>query len=151
MSKKRTKTLIIIAFILIAALSISLIVAFTRIDKGIKTRDISWTEYSIGAFDESGKAIESKEALITKDFITVDGATFELEEDAKISYQVLCYNADKEYIATVDGPTDGTAVTFAEGTKYMRIQINPTADEDGEISLLEKSGYAKQLTVTVNK
>ncbi len=149
MSKRKTKFLMAIAFGLIAILSVGLIFTMVNVDKGIKTREISWTEYSIGAFDESGKMIESKASIITEDFIKVDGLVFDLKDDAKIEYKVFCYNEDQEFLFVVDG-VDGD-VQLPEGAAYIRIQITPLEDDNGEVSIFEKSGYAKQLTVTVNK
>lgn len=144
---RKNRKLLIVVFVLIAVLSVGLICTVCSLNRNIKTRDIAWTEYSVGAFDESGKIVEDdKSSLITKDFITVEGMKIELEEDAEITYKVFFYNEDQEFISSQEGETE-----IVEGAKYMRIQITPTADEDGEISLLEKSGYAKQLSVTVNK
>ena len=50
-----------------------------------------------------------------------------------------------------DGYDFTSADEIPSNAKFCRIEIMPTADDDGEVSALEVSKYAKMLLVRVNK
>lgn len=51
---------------------------------------------------------------------------------------------------TADGKVSESAKDSSMA-QYVRFEIIPEDDSDGKISLFEKGGYAKQVTITVNK
>ena len=140
----------VLTFVLITILSVGLIAVAVKLDDSIKTRDVSVTEYTIGALGDTGKEKEDTGSIVTEDFINVSGLTITVKEDANVTYKLYFYDEEKEFIsATEELDTDTNSTTVVEGAKYFKIVITPTGDS--EISNLEISKYAKRLTVTVNK
>lgn len=142
----------IVTFVLIAMLTLAVIFAFVKIDKNQKTKelDTSVFTYSIGLIDAEGEYEQGTSSIYTKNYYTVDGLVCELDEDATITYSIVFYNADKEYIDTMaglKGNYDGTENPV--NSEYFRIMITPT--NDAEVSFFEIGTYADQLTVTINK
>ena len=107
--------------------------------------------YSVGALDHStGKYVETKSAIYTKDGFECQGLTTSLEFDATIKYQLYFYSEYDEFIhttGTMSGVFYSTDVPIY--AKYARIVIIPNEDEN--INWFEKIDYSNQLNVTVNK
>lgn len=114
------------------------------------TKEINPT-YSVGALDATtGKYVETKSAIYTKDGIECQGLTTSLEFDAVVKYQLFFYGEYDNFIHTT-GTLDGVfySTDVPASSRYVRIVIIPNEDEN--ISWLEKNKYSNQLNVEVNK
>ena len=139
-----------LAFALIGVLSLGLITVSNRVESSIKTRDLTVIEYEIGGLGESGKATDTTESIVTRDFINVSGLTVTVGEDSNVEYQLFFYTDEKDFISSTDVlSTDFASTSVVSNAKYFKIVITPT--KDAEVGILEVSKYAKSLTVTVNK
>ena len=146
---KKTKNILLIVLSCIMLFgAIFGLVALFRQDK--TTKEVNPT-YSVGALDHNtGKYVETKSAIYTKDGIECQGLTTTLDFDAVVKYQLYFYSEHDEFVhtsGTLDGVFHSSDVPVY--AKYVRIVIVPNEDE--EITFFEKFGYAKQLTVEVNK
>ena len=151
--KKKNKILWIITFLLISALTVSMLFAFVRIDRNEKTKTLgdSFFTYSIGVIDEDGTFKDGSTAICTKDFYTVDGLICELEENANISYQIFFFDSEKEFLddSLLSENFDSAEDTVPESAAYFKIMIIPA--NDTEVTFFEINDYASQLNVTFNK
>lgn len=119
--------------------------------KSEETTKVINPSYAIGALDHStGRYIETKTAIYTKDGIECQGLTTKLDFDATIKYQLYFYSEHDEFVHTT-GTLDGVfySTNVPVYAKYVRIVIIPNEDEN--INFFEKFDYAKQLNVEVNK
>lgn len=149
MTKKKTKLMIIVISAVLAFVTLLSVFTAIRLSDTIKTKDVSWTAYSVGSISEDGNLEDNKKAICTKDFITVDGLTCELDEEAEISYRLFYYDKDSKFISSSSFLNEDTTSVTVENAEFIRIVIIPT--KDVEIGLTDIYKYAKQLTVTVNK
>ncbi len=152
--KKKTKKIlsIVAAAVISLALVGSITTLFVKLDRQTETERIGGEAYAVGTIDAEGAYAEGDTAIYMKKAITTDGLRCELEEDAKIEYQLFFYDKDDKFISATEKLTadyDGAATP--EGAESVKIMITPTADEDGKVSLVEVLGYASQLTVIVNR
>lgn len=153
--RNRTSNIVlIVAFVLIAALAAGLAVAFVKLNKQETTKTLSSGAYSIGALDDVGEYTESTASIYTKNAITVDGLKCELDEDAKIQYKLYYFSEDDDgeavFVSATEWLTaDLDTTTIPETAKTAKIVIQPTAD--AEVSWSEISRYAGLLEVTYNK
>ena len=148
MTRKKTKSLIIILFVAIAIIAIGLIAGLSRLESTIDTKQVSWTNYSIGGLDDSGDVKDTTASIYTRSFHNADGLEIKVDEDASITYVVYFYDENDEYLNKSD-VLNSDYDTAPEGAETFRIVITPT--DDAEVSITEIYKYAKQLTVTVNK
>ena len=154
MSYSRTKKSTIISIVAI----ILSIVAFSTVIFGIggndDTKTVNSMNYTVGSIDAEGKAIDSKLAIFTKDKSTVEGLEITIVDEPTITYQVFFYDEDGNFVSATESlAEDFDATTIPEGASTFRILITPV-EVDGEaveITVLNKSNYAKQLEVTFNK
>lgn len=155
------KILKIISYVAIAVFAVAVISAIialnVKLNNSITTVKVSSNAYAIGILnDETGKAPSEQEniAIYTKNYLPVNGLKCQIAAGASIRYQVNFYDADYNFLGmkvyTTDYITLPTEENFAKA-KYAKIEIFPTADEDGVVSKTELSKYAKMLTVTYNK
>lgn len=115
-----------------------------------KTKELQSYSYNIGAVTAEGNFDKEDKTSITSDKLKVkDLVSIEIEEDAEVSVSVHWYDEDGTLLKT-DAVTDGTPVA-PEGAETFRVEIEPTDDEDGEVSIFEKGDYAKLVTVTLKK
>ena len=119
------------------------------------TATVRSVEYTLGNVDEDGKVIESKKAIVMKDTKNVDGLAIDIdEENATVTYRVVFYGEDGEYIsATENMATDYEEEITPDGAETFRIVVTPNKvdGEDVQIGALSVGKYAKQLAVTYNK
>ena len=113
--------------------------------------------------DEDGKTLlkdgnkNDNTGIYTRDYISYDGFAVELDEDAKVKYQVNFYDEDYQFLGvtsyvTADYSSDVIPVAIDEDdVKYVRVEVLPTADKDGKVSLFEVNTYANMLKLTYNK
>lgn len=128
-----------------------------KVSKQETTKELGASAYSIGLLDdETGKAFEEadKSGLATTKYYDVEGLKVEVAKNATVKYQVNYYDEDKKFLAVQTLTEDFDSANMpseASTAEYVKIEIIPTDDDDGEVSLLEKSGYVKQVSVTVAK
>lgn len=139
----------VIVCVLLVALIGGVTFAIVKTVKNEKTKEISFLSYEVGGLDETGATVQDKASVRLKDYITTDGLTVKIDEKATVTYKVYYYDTDKNFVSVTDALSTDFAETIPETAKYAKILITPT--EDNDISLFEIRGYAKQLTVTVNK
>lgn len=139
----------IIVCVLLVALIGGVTYAIVRVVQKDETKEISSLAYKIGALDDNGAFMKNTASIVSKDFISSDGLTIKLQENAEVSYKVFFYDTDKAFVSASEVQSADYAGTIPENAKYAKIVITPL--HDAEVSIFEMSGYAKQLTVTVNK
>ena len=145
--------------LIITALLIAMVVAFVKIGKIEKTKDLILTDYSIGTLSaEDGAETKSDHAIRSK-FLKADKFNkISLSEKADVTYQIYYFNADKEFIgksAELSAETTELEATFTvdaatEKVKYFRVLIIVPEAKD-EVTILNMNDYVKQITVTLNK
>ena len=64
----RNRTLIIVAFVLIAVISIALVATMIKLNSTIETKNLAFTAYEIGAIDDSGENYSSTASIRTKNY-----------------------------------------------------------------------------------
>ena len=156
--KAKTKKLLkVIAGVLAIALTCGIVSSLASRINTDDTKELNVFDYEIGSLsDTTGKKIkDDKSGLVSKDMYEVKGLTVELEKKADVMYQLNFYDEDKAWVKVetykqdFDGADEFDTLN-AEGIKYAKLEIIPLEDEDEEVSLLEKRGYAKQVKVTVS-
>ncbi len=118
----------------------------------LSVKEIKSAAYEVGGIDTSGKITDSVSSICLTDLIKADGLKCKLKDGAKIKYQVYFYDKNDKLLSSTEPLSvdfDGAACPI--GTKSVRIMIIPTADEDGQITEYEKSGYADQLKIIINR
>lgn len=148
MAKQNVKnTLLTIGCVLALVLSSG---ALIRQFSTEKTKELQSYSYDIGAVTAEGNFDKEDKTSITSDKLKVkDLVSIEIDEDAEVTVSVHWYDEDGTLLKT-DAVTDGTPVA-PEGAETFRVEIEPTDDEDGEVSIFEKGAYAKLVTVTLKK
>ncbi len=143
----------------IVVMVLSFIISIGTLGTCTKNAYMSWkyktlesTAYSIAALDEAGTVKESTTSLCTKESIKTKGLRCELKAGAQIRYQLFFYDSAGAFI----GSTESLSINFNHtdvpgNATSVRVMITPTADEDGEITIFEKGGYAEQLEITVKR
>lgn len=142
----------IITFTLLSLLLVSVVFAFVKIDRNEKTKKLGTNSftYAIGLLNEEGEYEQGTSSIYLKDFCSVDGLTVEVKEKATVTYKLFFYDEDKEFLsATSDLSLNYDSASIPSSAEYFKIMITPT--NDAEVSFFEISGYASQLTVSVNK
>ena len=141
----------IITFIVGLLLIAAVVALFVKLDRQTSTTTIGGEAYSIGTIDETGEYKEGDTAIYLRKAITTKGLKCELEENAKIKYQLFFYDKDGKFLSASAEQTADFNGPVPENATSVKIMITPTEDEDGKVSVVEVLGYANQLTVTVNK
>ena len=135
----------------------SIIALNVKLNNSITTVKVSSSAYSVGIIDDAtGKAPTEQEniAIYTRNYLPVNGLKCQIAAGANIRYQVNFYDADHTYLGMKTYTTDYITLpteSVYQDAKYAKIEIFPTADEDGVVTAFEVSKYAKMLTVTYNK
>lgn len=155
------KVMKIISWIVIIVFAVAVIAALialnAKINNSITTVKVSSNAYAIGILDDTtGKTPTEQEniAIYTKNYLPVNGLKCQIAAGASIRYQVNFYDADYKFLGMKAYTTDYITLPEEENivnAKYAKLEIFPTADEDGVVSNRELSKYAKMLTVTYNK
>lgn len=105
--------------------------------------------YAIGGLTEDGAYLETKESIYTKDAFECKGLNVKLAFDNNISYRIFFYDYGDNFVSSTSKLTTNYDEDVSIFVKSARIVITP--NEDSKISWYEKSGYAKQLTISVDK
>ena len=106
--------------------------------------------YSVGGLTEDGRYLETEGSIYTKDAFECQGIDVSLDFDSNVSYRIFFYDEDNDFISATEKQTGNyDETTTPYDVKFARIVITPNDDE--EIKWYEKNGYAKQLTIEVDK
>lgn len=145
--------------VVIAALAMASVVAFVKIGKLEKTKDVGTLSYSIGTInEEDGKEAKSEHALRTKHLSADKFNKIDIKDKADVTYQIFYYNADKKFIGksadlsadTTELEKTQTVETVTENVKYFRVVIKVT-DTAKKVTIFNMNKYVKQVTVTLSK
>ena len=140
-----------IVFLFLIVLAGGLIATVVKLNGSIKTKEIGSSAYAVGTLNTTtGKYEENASSIYTKDFITVDGLTVKVKENANVSYKLFFYNKDQEFISATEKLTaDMNSTSVVSNAKYFKIVITPNADP--KLSFFDVAKYAERVSVTVNK
>ena len=89
----------IIVCVLLVALIGGVTYAIVRVVHKDETKEISSLAYKIGALDDNGAFMKNTASIVSKDFISSNGLTIKLQENAEVSYKVFFYDADKAFVS----------------------------------------------------
>lgn len=143
------------AVLAVAALAVS-IGANVRVSNNETTQTLGASAFGVGQLDDTtGKLLTGEDAnkggLYTTEYHKAAGLGFDLTDEATIKYQVNYYDADKNFLSMAEFTTDYVATDAPETAEYVKFEIIPLEDADGEIGFFEKFGYVGQATITVAK
>lgn len=145
--------------VVIAALAMASVVAFVKIGKLEKTKDVGTLSYSIGTINEQdGKEAKSEHSLRSKHLSADKFNKIVIQDKPDVTYQIFYYNADKKFIGksadlsadTTELEKTQTVETVTENVKYFRVVIKVT-DTAKKVTIFNMNKYVKQVTVTLNK
>ncbi len=157
MLKRKTRSLLLT--VIIAVLLVTTVVAFVKISKIEKTKDLGVTAFEIGMLNaEDGKEAKSDFALRSSYQKADKFNKITLAEDADVTYQIFYFNADKKFIGksnALSAETTELTKTFTvsgatENVRYYRVVVI-VPDTKDEVTILNMGTYLKQITVTINK
>ena len=146
--------------VLVVIIGLGAIAGITALVDGDRT--VLGTAFAKGNLDASGKFVESDTHLYLKDAIDINNLKVERDFDAGVSYRIVFYNKNMEYVGeteSLQGNWDiadheedfATEGNFADA-EFARIVVSmPEADENGKISSTEVLKYAGQLKITYTK
>lgn len=142
----------LVTFFMIFILTAGFIAITVMFVKKDKVKTLTFTNYEIGEIADTGKAVaDSDGAVRTKEFINADGLKIELGKDATVTYAVFFYDEEKVLVSVVDNLSTNYYGVVPKEAKYAKVEITPTADEDGKVSAAELKYYTAQVTVSYNK
>lgn len=152
---KKLKGIVIGVFIVLLC-SIVGVIAVKAANKD-KAETLGNISYEIGAFDVTDGAEKADDHSLRSKLI--DAKRFEsaeLSADAKVTYTLFYFNADKEFIGksealaakTAELPATQKVGEVTENVRYFRVVITIPESEE-KATLLNKGNYVKQLTVTL--
>lgn len=142
----------IVTFFMILVLTAGFVAITVMFVKKDKVKTLTFTNYEIGEIADTGKAVaDSDGAVRTKEFINADGLKIELGKDATVTYAVFFYDEEKVLVSVVDNLSTNYYGVVPKEAKYAKVEITPTADEDGKVSAAELKYYTAQVTVSYNK
>ena len=157
MLQRKTRSLLLT--VIIAVLLVTTVVAFVKISKIEKTKDLGVTAFEIGMLNaEDGKEAKSDFALRSSYQKADKFNKITLAEDADVTYQIFYFNADKKFIGksnALSAETTELTKTFTvsgatENVRYYRVVVI-VPDTKDEVTILNMGTYLKQITVTINK
>ena len=155
----KTKWLaVVLAFVMLTA---AVVVLFVKVSKQEETTEVlSARAFSVGLLNDATGRLPSNEdkvdkgGLATDEYYSFEGLKIVIAKNATVKYQVNYYDDEKFFLIAQTFTEDFNSLNIfseAKRAKYVKIEIIPTEDDDGKIGFFEKSGYAKQLTITVAK
>lgn len=145
--------------VVIAALAMASVVAFVKIGKLEKTKDVGTLSYSIGSLNaDDGKEIKDEHSLRSKHLSADKFDKIVIQDKPDVTYQIFYYNADKKFIGksadlsadTTELEKTQTVETATENVKYFRVVIKVT-DTAKKVTIFNMNKYVKQVTVTLSK
>lgn len=135
----------IVILLLVAAVTV-LAVTLAKVPVGTLTA----TEYRIGTLSVNGNFEESKNAVVTKDFVNAENFSVKLTKEAKVNYKIAFYDADKDFIEMTEKLSENyNPTSLPEGTMYFKLTVIPT--ETKELKTSDIKDIVTQLTVIYGK
>ena len=156
---KKTKKVLSVVFGLAVILGLAALVTNlvkNKEDDGFK--EIHPT-FVYGGLDGSGKYVETKESLYTKDAIVADKLKVTLDFDSNVQYQLFFYDELDQFIECSEKMDTNLAISKVDPSHLstvpysFRLVLYPVLDdttEDKEIGLLEKLKYTSQIKIEVD-
>lgn len=134
---------------------VALVSAIIGLTKNITTTKLGSTDYAIGSVDSTGKVIDSKKSVYSKDLNTTDNLTIDIDEDtATITYKVAYYDENEKFVSMTEAMSKDLDTTSIPSTaEYFRIIITPNQvdGEDVTLNIFNMSKYTSQIEVTFDK
>lgn len=153
MKNKKTSIILTITAIVLSVLALAGVMV--SMYKSNSTTKVNSSMYTIGAINETGKVVESRQSAYLRDMQKIDGLTIELDEEtATITYKVVFYNEDGEFVSMTESlDADFDAETIPETATQFRVIITPYAvdGEAVELNIFNVGKYVNQLEVSFNK
>ena len=149
----------VLIWVLLGALVVASVVAFVKIGKLEKTKDVGTLSFSIGSLNaDDGKEIKDEHSLRSKHLSADKFNKIVIQDKPDVTYQIFYYNADKKFIGksadlsadTTELEKTQTVETATENVKYFRVVIKVT-DTAKKVTIFNMNKYVKQVTVTLNK
>ena len=135
----------IVMLLLVAAVTV-LAVTLAKVPVGTLTA----TEYRIGTLSVNGNFEESKNAVVTKDFVNAENFSVKLTKEAKVTYKIAFYDADKDFIEMTEELSENyNPTSLPEGAMYFKLTVIPTETKDLKTSDIKD--IVTQLTVIYGK
>ena len=152
---KLTWWLVVISFVMSAVMFGAFIFGVVSNDTDSTTDVLSSSDYTLGTIDETGKILESKKSAYTKDMYDVTDLEITVDEETvTVTYRVVYYDEDKEFISATDEfEGDYETTSLPENAKYFRLVVTPymVDGEDVTLTVFNKAKYVEQLEVTYKK
>lgn len=147
---KAKKWIVTIAIVVLCGI---LVVMGLNLNKLNKTKEVSATwGWEQGLLAEDGSEVKGTTAIRTKEYVTLDGFTVEIGEDASITYQLFFYDAEEAFIeASTELSVDYDAATASVPEKAETVRIMITPENDPEVSTTEIAKYARELVVAYSR
>ena len=123
-------------------------------NKGEDVNEVGRFDWVLGTVNEDGKMVDSKQNIVTEALYELTGAEIAIDKDANVTYKVVFYDEDKNYVSMTEAlDADFDATKIPEKAVYFRVIVTPS-EVDGEavkINPLFINKYAKQLEITLAK
>ena len=153
---KSVKAWIIAGIVAISAAIIGLSVKVASMEK---TKTVSATfGWEQGLLDTTpgetlGKEVKGTTSIRMKEAVTLEGFEIDIKDDATVTYQLFFFDAEEVCVGVSDAEMSvdyvAAQASLPENAKTVKVMVTP--NNDPEVSVLEMSGYASELTITYNK
>lgn len=134
---------------------VALVSAIIGLTKNITTTKLGSTDYAIGSVDSTGKVIDSKKSVYSKDLNTTDNLTIDIDEDTvTITYKVAYYDENEKFVSMTEALSSDLDTTSIPSTaEYFRVIITPNQvdGEDVTLNIFNMSKYTSQIEVNFDK
>ncbi len=125
--------------------------------KADKEYDRVRLSYDVGGLNETGKYVETKLSLYTKNGFECENKAIRISPkfDSSISYEVHFYDDEENNVGEAVIGTETQIIEAPEGATHARIEITPiwgddVKEADKDLSFLDTYKYARQLVVEVS-
>ena len=114
------------------------------------TKEMSTSCYHVGTVDDSGKVVDSRKAIYS-DIKTTEDMKIELEDDATITYKVVFYDENEDYISSSEVlETNYDNTTTPANAEYFRVVITPyqVDGEDVTLNAISMLKYTNMINIS---
>ena len=154
-NRKTRTTLIIVSIIMSAVALVSAVFGLFTPTVAKDTDTVGRFDWVIGTINDTGKAVESARSIYTKDMMDVNKMAIDIsDDDAIITYKVVFYDEEKEFVSMTDAlSADYDVETLPEGANYFRVLVTPVMvdEEPVEINFFNMAKYSNQIEITFAK
>ena len=141
----------VIIFLIAIGLIGAVVTLFVMLNRQTTVTQIGPEAYTIATLDENGEQAEGNTSIVTRDTFTTDGLKVELADEASVTYQLFFCDGEGNFISATGDLSADFDGEIPENAAYAKCEITPTADEDGKVDLIEVLGYARQVTISINR